>query len=341
MEKGILLTIVFVVLCAMLLPAAVAQAAHGSAGLDRTAGRTIDPIVSTAWLAANSGSENLVIIDIRDPGSYAAAHIPGSINEPFVTAFKPETGPSSNWITSRNGLWLEVPDDRNLFQTIGSLGIAQTSRIVIVTSPNPDEPPFYGLANGTRVADTLIYAGIANVAILDGGYPKWVADGNPVTTDVPDKHAVAYDGKTDKQMFVPVDYVHRNLRKADLIDARDANVYFGVTMEPWTSKAGHIPGAASLPAPWIWTLNGDNTYTFKNRETLAAMAAGVLGSHRGRQEARDDRGSNIIVYCGVGGYASSWWFVLTQVLGYDNVKFFDGASQEWGMHYDMVPHRWE
>jgi thiosulfate/3-mercaptopyruvate sulfurtransferase len=337
MEKGILITVLAIIFCATLLPGGLALASHGSSGQ----GREIDPIVSTKWLSENIDNENLVIIDIRDPKSYATAHIPGSINEPFVTDFSPETGPTSNWITSRNGLWLEVPDDQNLFKTIGSLGITQKSRIVIVTSPNPNEPPFYGLANGTRVADTLIYAGIVNVAILDGGYPKWVADGNPVATDIPNITGVAYKGKINKNMFVSVDYVHRHLNSADLIDARDADVYFGVTVEPWTDKAGHIPGAASLPAPWIWTLNDDGTYTFRNREALAAMAAGVPGKPHERQEGRKGHDSDIIVYCGVGGYASSWWFVLTQVLGYEDVKFFDGASQEWGMHYDMIPYRWE
>jgi thiosulfate/3-mercaptopyruvate sulfurtransferase len=337
MEKGILLTVVSIILCATLLPGGLALASHGHSG----PGRTIDPIVSTNWLSENLDNENLVIIDIRDPNSYETAHIPGSINEPFVTAFDPSTGPTSNWITSKNGLWLEVPDDQNLFETIGSLGITQKSWVVIVTAPNPDEPPFYGLANGTRVADTLIYAGIINVAILDGGYPKWAADDNPATTDIPDITAVAYEGKIDTNMFVSVDYVHRHLERADLIDARDADVYFGVTAEPWTPKAGHIPGAVSLPAPWIWNLNEDGTYTYKDRETLAAMAAGVLEKPHGRQKGRKDHDSKIIVYCGVGGYASSWWFVLTQVLGYEEVKFFDGASQEWGLHYDMIPYRWE
>jgi thiosulfate/3-mercaptopyruvate sulfurtransferase len=57
------------------------------------------------------------------------------------------------------------------------------------------------------------------------------------------------------------------------------------------------------------------------------MAAGVVGGPRSQE---------IIVYCGVGGYASSWWFVLTQVLGYENVKIYDGSAQEWAKSYDMV-----
>jgi thiosulfate/3-mercaptopyruvate sulfurtransferase len=60
------------------------------------------------------------------------------------------------------------------------------------------------------------------------------------------------------------------------------------------------------------------------------MASGVIG------ESAHPRSQEIIVYCGVGGYASSWWFVLTQVLGYENVKIYDGSAQEWAKNYDMV-----
>jgi thiosulfate/3-mercaptopyruvate sulfurtransferase len=294
--------------------------------------RMIDPIVSTDWLSTNSHVEDLVIIDIRDPGSYAAGHIPGSINEPFVKAFDPCKGPSSNWIIgTKDCLWLELPDENDLFNTIGSLGITRYSRVVIVTAPNPKEPPFFGLANATRVADTLIYAGIKSVAVLDGGYPKWVAEGRPTAKQATTPNAVKYKGETDKAMFVPIDYVKKQIGKAVIIDTRDTFVYFGASVEPFAKKAGHIPSAKSLPAPWIWDLNADNgAYIYKDSEMLRAVASGVLGP------SADPKSQEIIVYCGVGGYTSSWWFVLTQVLGYQNVKFYDGSAQEWVIKYDMV-----
>lgn len=73
--------------------------------------------------------------------------------------------------------------------------------------------------------------------------------------------------------------------------------------------------------------------TFKTPELLGDMAAGVI-------QDCGVRSREIIVYCGVGGYASAWWFVLTQVLEYENVKFFDGAAQEWVRDHDMVAFRW-
>ena len=310
------------------------------AGHDSHWSRKIDPIVSTDWLADNLENEGLVIIDIRSPADYAAAHIPGSINEPFVTGFDPICGPSSNWITGRevgsNCLWLQLPQKEDLFETIGNLGITKRSLVVIVTAPNAGEPPYYGLANATRVADTLIYAGVKNVAILDGGYPKWVAEGKPTDNVVPQVIPIEYNSKVNKEMFVSIEYVRKHIGRTVIIDARDAEVYFGAAIEPFAPKEGHIPTARSLPTPWMWKLNPDGTYTYKDAEILRAMASGVIGRH-GKH-----RDKEIIVYCGVGGYASSWWFVLTQVLRYENVRIFDGSAQEWVMNdYDMVPYEWE
>jgi thiosulfate/3-mercaptopyruvate sulfurtransferase len=324
MEKKLYLVVPALIFCAAFLLSGEASAEKKPSRV-----RAIEPVVSADWLAANM--ENLVILDIRSSADYEAGHIPGSINEPFAVPF-------SAWVTMRDDLLLEVPEADNLFETIGNLGISNDSRVVIVTAPNPGEPPFYGFANATRVALTLIYAGVKNVAILDGGYPKWAAEGKTVTTDEPADMPSEYTGNINHTILVPIEYVHKHLRSADIIDARDADVYFGVTIEPFADKAGHIPTAVSLPAPWIWKLEQDGSYLYKDAETLRAMASGVLREPWGDKSQLNQE---IIVYCGVGGYASSWWFVLTQVLGYRNVGLYDGAAQEWVRYYDMVPYQWE
>ena len=318
MEKRLLFALPAFILMASLFLAGYAYAKHVPPWI-----RSIDPIVSTDWLAANSGLQDLVILDIRGGADYAAGHIPKAINVPFTDPF------SSEWVVSDpNGLWLQLPDKTALFNTIGSRGIKRDSLVVIVTTTG--EPP-YPLANATRVADTLIYAGVKNVAILDGGYPKWVAEGKPKTTETPVVQPILYRAKVDEEMFVSREYVRKHIGRVLIIDARDADVYFGVTIEPFADKAGHIPSARSLPTPWMWKLDGES-YIYKDTETLSAMASGVIGKHKA---------SEIIVYCGVGGYASSWWFVLTQVLGYENVNIYDGSAQEWVRYYDMVPYQWD
>jgi len=275
-------------------------------------------VVSTDWLEANSDLHNLVVLDIRTSAEYEADHISGAINEPFEVPF-------SAWITMRDDLLLELPDKDDLFSAIGALGIAKRSFVVVVTQ-GASQPP-YPLANATRVADTLIYAGVKNVTILDGGYAKWVEEGKATTQDVPSITPVTLRGNVNHRMFVTVDYVYRQINKrrggAILIDARDADVYNGLVIEPWADQPGHIPTAVSLPTPLIWNEDG----TYKSHEELQELAKSVIGNNRHQE---------IIIYCGVGGYASSWWYVLTQELGYTNVKIFDGAAQEWVKYYDMV-----
>lgn len=283
--------------------------------------RTIEPLVSVEWLSANLDDPNLVIIDIRPAEAYDAGHIPGAISEPFEVPF-------SAWITMRDDLLLEVPDETELFAAIGSLGIAPGSSVVVVSASNPDEPFHYGLANANRVADTLIYAGVSDVGILNGGHTKWVADGLPTTTEVPTVSAVTYEAEVNERMFVSKEYVKDRIGRAVLIDARDPDVYFGAAIEAFAPVPGHIPTARSLPAPWIWF--EDETYD--DPEILGAMAAGVVGSNKCRE---------VIVYCGVGGYTSSWWYILTQVLGYRNVKIYDGSAQDWVQTEAMLPYRWE
>jgi thiosulfate/3-mercaptopyruvate sulfurtransferase len=338
MEKKLLFFLAMFVLIASLFLVGSAQAWHHP-----PCAQKIDPIVSTDWLAENAGTVNLVILDIRTEGEYLASHIPGSVNEPFPDPF------STRWVVSNfDGLWLELPEKEDLFNTIGDLGITRKSLVVIVTtqSPAPFQP--YGLANATRVALTLIYAGVKNVAILDGGYPKWVAEDRMTTMAVPSVEPITYDGNVNKAMFVSTVYVKKSIRKADILDARDADVYYGATIEAFAPEAGHIPSAKCLPAPWIWELRTAEEggtpytypyYTYKDTELLGELARSVI---REPWDWKRHLRQEIIVYCGVGGYASSWWFVLTQVLGYQNVKFYDGAAQEWVMKNNkMVPYQWD
>lgn len=306
----------------------------GLTAADAAGARKIPPIVSAEWLAAqrvagtrraadkHGAASELVIVDIRPPAAYAAGHIPGALSEPFAVPF-------CAWITLRDELLLELPDDDSLFAAIGALGITRASRVVLVTAPNPGEPATYGLSNATRVASTLLYAGVSNVAVLDGGFGAWRAAGLPITTDVPAPVPVTYVAEVAQGLFVSRQYVEERVGRVHIVDARDADVYFGTRTEPFAAPAGHIPGACSLPAPWVWH---PEHHTYRELEALRQMAAGVI---------RADQSEEVIVYCGVGGYASTWLFLLTQALGYRNVKLYDGSAQDWARHHELVPYRWE
>lgn len=281
--------------------------------------RSIDPIVSTDWLEAQLATGGLVIIDVRETQVYEAGHIPHAISVPFSAV--------SAWATSTDELLMELPEEADLFKVIGDCGLTPDSKVVIVTTLDKAPAPPYSLADATRVTDTLIYAGVKNVAILDGGHPKWVREGRETTTEVPEISPVTYNSTVCSETFVSTEYVKDHIGKSLIIDGRDADEYFGVTIDPFAEKAGHIPTARSLPARWMWEEDG----TYKPVELLGQMAAGVV--HQSKRE-------EIIVYCGVGGYASSWWFVLTQLLGYTNVKLYDGAAEAWAKDNAMVLYSW-
>ncbi|MFC1642723.1 sulfurtransferase [Myxococcota bacterium] len=278
-------------------------------------------MVSTDWLQANLEADQLVVIDVRRTADYELDHIPDAVSEPFGAV-------GSAWVTQHDDLLLEVPESADLFATIGALGISTDSWVVIVTGVNPEEPEAYGLAAATRVADTLIYAGVTDVAILDGGHAKWVANGLPTTVEEPAVTPVTYDGTVNDSMFVSAEYVQSRIGRAVILDARDPEVYFGAAEDQFADKLGHIPSARSLPAPWLWYAE-DNTYA--DSKTLSAMVSDVVGPWKNQE---------IIVYCSVGGYASSWWFVLSQMLGYKNVRFYDGSAEEWVRDREMVAYRW-
>lgn len=289
-----------------------------------TLGRVIPPLVSTNWLTDNINLSRLIIIDIRGNEDYLKGHVPNAVNVPFAL-------PTSAWTVVKGGLLLEVPPVKNLFSILSSIGMRSDSLVVVVGKTGHPYP----LADTARVAVTLLYGGVKNVAVLDGGYEKWVNEGKPISTDTVTPVQTLYEGVVANEMFVSKEYVLAKVNLKDhesvIVDARDTEVYFGVEVEPWAPTPGHIPGAKNLPAPWFW----NKDWTYKNVEVLRAMASNVVGSDKSRE---------IITYCGVGGYASVLWYVLHEILGYTNVKIFDGSWQEWARRKPAGPitiYTWE
>jgi thiosulfate/3-mercaptopyruvate sulfurtransferase len=278
----------------------------------------IDPIVSTQWLRDNKSFPNLVILDVRAPDNYGKGHIPGAVNVPglgnfYLCLFAPDCG-----------LWMEVPEEGALLTTIGNAGITGDS-LVVVVGRTVDPFAAYAVADAARAAITLLYAGVKNVALLNGGYDKWAAEGRTTSTVAVKPTAVTYTGAVNQAMFVSKDYVADKIGKSTIVEAREPDIYYGIIQEPWTVRAGHIPSAKNLPAPWFWAFAKDKkgvmTYgTWKDAHVIREMALTVLG---------EDASQEIIVYCGVGGYASPVWFALTQMIGYTNAKIYDGSMQEW------------
>ena len=254
------------------------------------------PLVSAGWLSQNLGNDGIAVLDIRPPDQFKEGHIPGSLNTPLRF-----------WAVSKDGLTMELPSDVALRNLLGTFGIHPSSRVVVVTGTETD----FSRSDATRVAWTCMIAGIKSVAVLDGGYNQWIAGGGTISGEPSRVHPIKYQGTIDRSSWISRHDVLDDIGKATIVDTRTPEDYFGMTSQP-----GHIRTALNLPAPWAFTDSG----AYRQKSTLERMAEGVLGS---------DRSKEVIVYCGVGGYASTWWFLLTQMLGYRDVKLYDGSMEEW------------
>ncbi len=256
----------------------------------------IPAIVSPDWLSKNLGDPKLIVLDIRNGEQYKKGHIAGSLNVPL-----------SSWAVSRNGLTLELPQEDALRGLIANSGISPDSKIVVVNRVDTD----FSRADMTRVAWTFATEGVENVAVLDGGYNRWVREIKSTSTEVVMATPVVYTGKSNPDILASKEYVLGRIGKAVIVDTRLPEEYFGVALKP-----GHIKGAISLPTPWVFSADG----TFRKEDDLRAMADGVIGSNKSKE---------IILYCGFGGYATTWWFLLSRIFGYRNVRVYDGAMEEW------------
>ena len=270
------------------------------------------PVVSTEWLQQNLNNPKLIIVDIRKVEDYRVGHIPGAISVFYGT-----------WAVKRGDIDNQLPEDDELVDILSSAGISSDSIVVVAgtTESGPDR------VNITRVAWTLKYAGVKTVGILDGGHTKWIVrEKRPVSTEPVRPKVKPYQGKFDKNLLATKDYVMSRMGKALIVDVREPEFFSGKNKLPFVAKAGRITGAVNLPTVQVFEKYppGEHLetccYTLKDKAQLKNMASGVVGSDLNRE---------IIVYCDTGRVASMWWFILHEVLGYTNVRLYDGSMQEW------------
>lgn len=261
----------------------------------------IDPIVSTDWLAANLKNPKVVAIDIRNIEDYREGHIPGAVSAYY-----------GMWITMKEGKHTELPPEDDLFDAIGYSGVKADSIVVIICKTYHC---FYQVM-APRVLCTLCYAGLENVCILDGGHEKWVREKRPLSTKPVKPKKTVYKGKLNKELHVDKDYVISRLGKATFVDVREFPVFSGEKKQEVLGQTGRIPGAINLPASTAYTDSG----TFKKKQDLEALAASVIGT---------DKSKEIITYSDTGRCCPTWAFILKHVLGYENVKIYDGSFEEW------------
>jgi thiosulfate/3-mercaptopyruvate sulfurtransferase len=265
-----------------------------------------DLLVSTEWLATHLGDTKIRLIESdEDVLLYDTGHIPGA--------------QKVDWHTDLNDAVERDYVNREQFQAlIRRLGIDESTTVI-----------FYGDKNNWWAAYALwVFQlfGMTNVKLLDGGRLKWEQEGREFTDAVPSFPATTFVAKERNdaaiRAFANEVRQHAAEEKA-LVDVRSPQEFTGERThmpeypQEGTLRGGHIPGAKSVP--WARAANPDGS--FKTAEELRAIYEGEQGLRQ-----TDD----VVTYCRIGERSSHTWFVLTYLLGYPNVRNYDGSWTEWG-----------
>ncbi len=263
-----------------------------------------DALVSTEWLATHlhEPGYRLVEVDVN-PAAYASGHIEGAVG----------------WDWKRD---LQDPTVRDLAspealaQKLGEAGVTPETTLLL-----------YGDNNNWFAAYAywaLRYYGHDRVKLVDGGRVKWEVEGRPYTTEVPHYTPTQYrfPGPPREELRAYRDQVLAALGKVGLIDVRSPAEFSGELLAPenlpqeGAQRGGHIPTAVNVP--WASAVREDGT--FKDAAELRQLYAG-----KGITPDRE-----VIAYCRIGERSAHTWFVLKELLGYPQVRNYDGSWTEWG-----------
>jgi thiosulfate/3-mercaptopyruvate sulfurtransferase len=261
-----------------------------------------DQLIDTAWVAAHAADANVRIVDMRR-GGYDAGHVPGAVY------LQPEA------IRDAKNAPTFLPTAAAFESMMGRLGISNTTRVVVY-----DER---GGIYAARLWWILNAFGHPNVALLNGGWVKWTADKLPVTTSVPAVPAAQFHAVLRPEWVATAPDVVAAINKpgVKIVDARTAAEINGTNNMGNTRRTGFVP--SSIPIYWEDLLD-PTAKTFKSADELKAIyeAHGILPSQQ------------VIAYCLVGMRASVDLFAL-HLLGYEHLRNYYGAWEEWGNRDDL------
>jgi thiosulfate/3-mercaptopyruvate sulfurtransferase len=265
--------------------------------------RLIDP----DWLAARLGAAGIRVLDLRPQPEYNTAHIPGALSLNVESLRGNRGGVPS--------LLLPSP---LLAAHLSWMGVQPSDTLVIVPGDRPHDATLAALA--------LERLGHLDYAILNGGHSRWIQEGRPTDTALPAIPPSAYPVPPASDRFT-ADYqaVAAGVGKPGVVilDVRPADFYSGKKSDE--ARAGHIPGALNRPYTEDVVTASNKVVTFKSTADLAAAYAELI-------PARD---ADIIVHCRTGHQASQTYFVLTRLLGYPNVRWYDAGWTEWAARPEL------
>lgn len=254
-------------------------------------------LVETGWLAQHLDDPDLVILDVRSAAGYKESHIPNALNlnPADLNVNQPVRG-----MAGPAGLVSGV---------LGNLGIDSDTQVVIYDDT-------MGLW-AARVFWVMDYYGHRQVSLLNGGYPKWQQEGRPLTAEVPAVKKAAFPARAEPDKIATKGFVLNNLNNPgiSLLDERTPAEYRGEEVR--SARGGHIPGAINVP--WTEAVTRGGVPVFKSQSELEEL-------YRSAGLSRD---KEVIIYCQTGVRAAHSYFVL-RLIGYPQVRNYDGSWEEWG-----------
>ncbi|MHB8492124.1 MAG: sulfurtransferase [Solirubrobacteraceae bacterium] len=263
-----------------------------------------DVLAEPEWLEQHLNDPDVRVVEVdENPALYAEAHIPGAVGFDWKEDLQ-------------DPVRRDFLGPREFGELLGSRGISNEHTIVL-----------YGDRNYWFAAYTycyLKYYGHDKALLLNGPREKWIADGRATSTELPNHAPASFTAQPGRDAIrARRDEVLAALEaETRLVDVRSPAEFSGEIISPTgyelegAQRAGHIPGAASIP--WVQAVNDDGT--FKSAEELCELygGKGVLD------------GQEIIAYCRIGERSAHTWFVLHELLGRERVKNYDGSWTEWG-----------
>ncbi len=261
-------------------------------------------LVSTRWVADHADDHDVVLVEVNvDTALYDQGHIAGAVGWSWKTQLC-------------DTIRRDIVSKKALEELLSRSGASPMSTIVL-----------YGDHNNWFAAWAfwqLKLYGHQDVRLMNGGRKKWELEGRPFTTEAPSPLRATYEAQEPDlslRAFLPDVQRMTSRHAVELVDVRSPAEFSGEVLAPpglpeTCQRGGHIPGASNIP--WSMAVNEDGT--FKDADTLRAIytEAGITGM------------KPIIAYCRIGERSSHSWFVLKYLLGYDDVKNYDGSWTEWG-----------